>query len=70
MCVTDIRHQGQQRKKSAQDILALGDPRDGFNMERMPGEQRGHKCGRPDFTGQPQAQPKQQRGIGRIETGR
>jgi len=67
--VARVAQQRDQRKKSAQHVLALGDPRDGFDVHRMPREQRGDECGRPQFAGQPQQQREQQRHVCRVKQG-
>ena len=43
--------QREQPEKCAQDVLAFGRPRDGFDVQRMPGKQRRDKRAAPERAG-------------------
>ena len=57
------RHQ----EKRAEHILPLGDPRDGFHVQRMPAEQRGDQRAGPGGFGQACEGQKQQQRIQRMQ---
>ena len=65
--VTRVGDEAQQPEKGAQHVLALGDPRDGFHMERMPREQRRHERAPPVAAGRGTQKCKQQQSVGDVE---
>ncbi len=44
VCVARVGQECQEPEKGAENVLAFGDPGDGFDVERVPGEQGGD-CG-------------------------
>ena len=65
--VARVGQQRQQREKGAQHVFALGNPGDGFHMQRMPGKQRGDERAGPQRPGQLEQQQQQQHGIRRVK---
>ena len=63
----DIRQERQQPEKSAQNILAFGRPRNRFDMQRMPREQRRDERAAPQRAGGSTQKDKQQQGICDVE---
>ena len=65
--VARVREQREDEKKSAQHILALGDPCDRFDVRGMPREQRRDRRARPRSARHTQQREKQQHGIRRVQ---
>ena len=66
-CVPGVAQERQQGEEGAEDILAFGDPGDGFHVEGVPGEQRGDERAGPQRGSQPEQQEKEQGRIGGVE---
>ena len=62
-----VRQQGQQKKQTAENVLAFRDPRHGFHAQRMPGEQGRRECAAPARARHPEQHPEQQRRIRRVQ---
>jgi len=65
--VARVREQREEEKKSAQHILALGDPCDRFDVRGMPREQRRDRRAPPRPARHTQQREKQQHGIRRVQ---
>ena len=63
-CVTQKR---EQREERAQNVFAFGNPRDRFDVQRMPREQRGDEGAWPDFSRQPEQKREKQRRVHRVK---
>ena len=62
-----VRPQGEEEEEGAEDIFALGNPGDGFDVQGVQGEQGGDQSARPDGTGELAEQPEQQEAIGKMQ---
>ena len=65
--ISQIEQHRQQPEKSAEHVLAFGNPRDGFDVQRMPGEQRRHKRAAPERAGHFFQHRQQQQRICRVQ---
>lgn len=62
--VTQVGSQGQQKEKGAQHVFPLGSPGDGFNVQRVPGEERSDESAAPPGSREPVQEQKEQQRIG------
>jgi len=65
--IAGIKGQGKQAEKAAEDVLALRDPGDRFDPQRMHREQRGHQEASPEGAGQLPQPDEDERGVHGVE---
>src|SRR6185369_15745805 len=63
----DIRGGGQEKEQRAQDALALGDPGDALDVQRVHGEERGHGGARPESGRRGAEEQEEEDGARRVE---
>ena len=64
--VAAISPEGEDEEEAAEDVLAFGNPGDGFDVERVPGEEGGDHGAAPLRAGQLPKDEKEQDGIGGV----
>ena len=62
-----VSEKSEEEEKGAEKILALRNPGDGLNIERMNSENGGDKSGAPAFAGEPVENKKKQHGVNDVQ---
>src|ERR1039458_1414439 len=57
----------EQAEEGAENVLAFGDPGDGFDVERVPGEEGGDEGAAPEGAGHAVQDGEKQKGIGEVK---
>jgi len=65
--MADVCERGEQPEHGAQDVLTLGDPRDGFDIHGMQREERGDGEAVPESAGHPAEQCEEQQHVCGVE---
>jgi hypothetical protein len=61
--VTHVSPKGEEAEERAQDIFAFGDPSNGFDVERVPGEEGGDEGTAPKGAGHAAQKVEEQEGV-------
>ena len=65
--VPTVRRESQQEEKHAEDTFALGDPSDGFDVERVKGEKGSNEKTAPGTAGKPLQNEEEENHIAGME---
>ena len=65
--IAPVSPDGEKEEESAQQVLALGDPGDGLDVERVPAKQGGHTEATPEGAREPVEDEEEQQGVDEVE---
>ena len=66
--IADVSPEREEAKEGAEDILAFGDPGDGFDVERVPGKKGGDEGAAPAGAGHAAQDGEKQQRVGEVQS--